>query len=280
MIPRLQTIAISTPGTEIDFTFLIFCRHRLTCTHSCAHFSYTEVEKVLDYREEEVHEVVDDLNPPSNNYKDTSAAEDATNEDAAVEEDTAKATSSAAKPAAVTAAPVPSLQVDKEEVAISNNRIFQPVERCKKVLEKIWEDPYSLSFQDPVDTSLYDDYLDVVEEPMCLKDIKQKLDAGEYSKYGSYARFAGDMRKIWRNCKLYNLYKSQIWHSANALSMMFERLYQAWVVSYSDGLISMTDPIGTPWESSCRLCLEEVKPITKELIFHLLSFIGRVCADK
>ena len=210
-----------------------------------------------------MHEVVDDLNPPSNNYKETSPSKDASAGDAAVEEDTTKPTSSSldsSKPASVTTAAVSAPLADREEgeVMISNNKVFQPVERCRKILEKIWDDPYAVSFQDPVDTVLYDDYLDVVEEPMCLKDVKQKLDSGDYSKYGSYARFAGDMRKIWRNCKLYNLYKSQIWHSANALSMMFERLYQAWVISYSDGLISMANPIGTPWESSCRQCLEEV----------------------
>ena len=52
-----------------------------------------------------------------------------------------------------------------------------------QVLEKIMEDPYSVSFLEPVDTTLYDDYLDVVEEPMCLNDVLGKLDKGEYSKY-------------------------------------------------------------------------------------------------
>jgi hypothetical protein len=149
--------------------------------------------------------------------------------------------------------------IETEEVSLSISKIFQPIERCRRVLDKIWEDPYSQSFQDPVDTTLYDDYLDIVEEPICLKDVKKKLEGGEYSKFGQLARFAQDMRKIWRNCKSYNLYKSQIWHSANALSMMFERLYQAWVLSFSDGSFPMSNPIAKPWESTCRKCLNEVK---------------------
>lgn len=149
------------------------------------------------------------------------------------------------------------LDANGEEVAKSATQIFSPIERCRRVFEKIWEDPYSVSFQDPVDIDVYNDYLEVVEEPICLKDIRHKLEAGEYSKYNQYTKFAQDMRKIWRNCKAYNLYKSQIWHSAHALGMMFDRLYQAWVVSYSDGSMPLSDPLARPWELSCRGCLEE-----------------------
>jgi PHD-finger len=39
--------------------------------------------------------------------------------------------------------------------------------------------------------------------------------------------------------------------------MMFERLLQGWVTSFSDGTIPITEPLGRPWETSCRGCLEE-----------------------
>lgn len=39
--------------------------------------------------------------------------------------------------------------------------------------------------------------------------------------------------------------------------MMFERLLQGLVTSFSDGTIPISDPLGTPWETSCRGCLEE-----------------------
>ena len=145
----------------------------------------------------------------------------------------------------------------KEGNARSLVSIFNPVERCRRVLEKIWEDPYSQSFQEPVDTDTFTDYLDVVAEPMCLQDVKTKLLNGEYGRWGAHSKFAQDMRKIWRNCKLYNLYKSQIWHCAHALSIMFERLYQAWVVSYSDASLPLSNPLARPWELSCRRCMSE-----------------------
>ena len=39
--------------------------------------------------------------------------------------------------------------------------------------------------------------------------------------------------------------------------MMFDRLFQGWVTSYSDGSILLSDPLGQPWEQSCRKCLYE-----------------------
>lgn len=73
-----------------------------------------------------------------------------------------------------------------EQLVKSVTQIFQPIERCRRVLEKIWEDPYSVSFQDEVDTKLYSDYLEYVEEPMCLKDIKKKLESGIYNSNNYY----------------------------------------------------------------------------------------------
>lgn len=236
--------------------------------------SFTEIEKLLDYREEEVMEIVDDSAPATTASAAALAAvaaaasENRRKEDAAA---LAASKRSASSQSLSNAAGLPTsasydalhqqnaaaLNANGEEVARSATQIFSPLERCRRVFEKIWEDPYSISFQDPVDIDVYNDYLEVVEEPICLKDIKRKLDAGEYSKYNQYTKFAQDMRKIWRNCKAYNLYKSQIWHSAHALGMMFDRLYQAWVVSYSDGSMPLSDPLARPWELSCRGCLEE-----------------------
>lgn len=102
------------------------------------------------------------------------------------------------------------------------------------MLEKLWDDPYSSSFQHPVDMQLYErglpGYLDTVSTPMCLQDVVDKLDAGVY-KNQHLNKFANAMRLIWNNCKIYNLFlhKSQIWYCAPALSLQFERLFQAWV---------------------------------------------------
>ena len=120
---------------------------------------------------------------------------------------------------------------------------------------------------------------DVIERPMCLRDVKNKLEAGDYSKYMQHTKFALDMRLIWRNCKLYNLYRSQIWYSAHALSMMFDRLFQGWVSSFSDGTIPISDPLGTPWETSCRHCLEETDDEQMMLCDHCDAAYHIYCLD-
>lgn len=213
--------------------------------------SFVEVETILDYREEEVEEVVDDLAASSSVVRDLEKkvqneikahAKDVEQEESAGELKTSASSNN----------------LNSEDlVGKSASQIFNPVERCRKVLEKIMEDPYAISFIEPVDTEEFEDYLDIVEEPICLTDVKNKLENNEYNKYNQYKQFAQDMRKIWRNCKLYNVYKSPIWHSANYLSMVFERLFQAWVNSFADGTMPLTNPIARPWELSCRVCLKD-----------------------
>ena len=98
--------------------------------------------------------------------------------------------------------------------------------------------------------------------------MRDNLEEGAYRRYQGYMAFARDMRLIFTNCKAYNLYKSQIWHSAHAMSMVFERLYQGWIVSFSDGLTSMDVLLGCPWESTCRLCATDENEAQMVLCDH------------
>ncbi len=182
--------------------------------------SYLEIEKILDYREEEVNEVMDDINNANEaiaaaaveteNLENDAAASEAQNDVATVSDEGAKA--GAASAGAIAAGNNSTLASGSAAGGLTTRRseqslaaatdddsgaangvgavakslsasqqavlVFQPVERCRKVLEKLCEDPYSVSFLDPVDTATYNDYLDVVEEPMCLEDVRAKLDAG------------------------------------------------------------------------------------------------------
>ena len=150
-----------------------------------------------------------------------------------------------------------SVASDSSQKPLSATAIFNHNERCKKVLERIWDDPLASSFIDPVDTTLFEDYLDIVEEPICLSDVKEKWEEGVYQKYHQHNKFIQDLRRIWQNCKTYNLHKSSIWYSAHFLSLFSERLYQAWVLSFSSGDTPMDDPLGCPWEGTCRRCCKD-----------------------
>lgn len=221
-------------------------------------FSFTEVEKILDVREEEVEETVDDaVEKPEQSVDDRSENIERKGKSREVDGSTGSKRVASEENLTQSYNEQEEAIGDESMIAKSSFKVFGHVERCRMLLNRIWDDPYAASFRDPVDTTEYDDYLDVVDEPICLSDVKEKLENGEYSKYFQHMKFANDMRKIWRNCKIYNLYQSQIWYSAHALSLMFERLFQGWVVSYADGLIDIDDPVGRPWEPTCRVCLDD-----------------------
>jgi hypothetical protein len=72
---------------------------------------------------------------------------------------------------------------------------WRPMTRCKKVLEKIEENPWSDIFKHPVDTSMFKDYLDIVETPMDLSAIRQKLEEWSYRRNGP-EEFAREVRLV------------------------------------------------------------------------------------
>ena len=233
--------------------------------------SLTEVERILDVREEDVHEVVDEPMPasmelPAEATKAVSTNKFENNENL-MHANTRSGNGVASIDSKSNLVEMSSGETAdgdmKEETGAQDpampkkENIFKPVERCRKVLERIVEDPYALSFYDPVDTSVYTDYLDVVAEPMALSDIERRLSKGDYDKFMGYKVFHNDLKTIWHNCKIYNLYKSQIWYSAHALSMMTERLMQSWVTSFAGTGIRFDEPLGQPWGTSCRACLRE-----------------------
>lgn len=235
--------------------------------------SYTEVEKVLDVREEDVMEVADE---PPPEVVEASEGQGGRGEEGAlalvpppkVEGETGRTNgadggfshggrSSARLSGFDSTGSLQGQGTQGEDGdALTRTQVWRPIERCRHVIERLWSDPYSVSFQQPVDTKEYDDYLDVVSEPMCLQWILDKLDKGEYKTWTT-SKFAGDVRLIWKNCKIYNLHKSQIWHCAHTLSLQFERLYQSWVLRFSDGLTPLMDPVSRPWEPSCPVCLRD-----------------------
>jgi hypothetical protein len=238
--------------------------------------SFTEVEKVLDVREEDVMEVVDDATPEvveassgSLLQGETSVAPRPAAEAAESDADAGPRLSSriAVRSSLGGSQEASSSQKAEGDAAaaaegggdaevLTRTQVWKPIDRCRHVIERLWQNPYSDSFQHPVDTHEYDDYLDVVHEPMCLQWVLDKLDRREYKTW-SLGKFAADVRLIWKNCKIYNLHKSQIWHCAHTMSLEFERLYQSWVLRFSDGTMSLADPIARPWEAACAVCMQE-----------------------
>jgi hypothetical protein len=136
------------------------------------------------------------------------------------------------------------------EKAQRPTEMWQPIRRCQAVLDRLCNDPFATIFLEPVDTTVFTDYLDIVDSPMDLQTARKKL--GQTKNWQGPEVFARDVRKIWNNCKIYNQHGSQIWHVADYMSKLFERLYHAWVLDFRDRYQRWAAPTARPWEPTCR----------------------------
>ncbi|XP_052241692.1 bromodomain and WD repeat-containing protein 3-like isoform X2 [Dreissena polymorpha] len=91
---------------------------------------------------------------------------------------------------------------------------------CRQLLETITQCEDSEPFRHAVSIDDYPDYYAVIENPMDLGIVREKLDSGEYSEPTQLAR---DMSLIFSNSKLYNTNKrSRIYTMTLRLSAMFD----------------------------------------------------------
>ncbi len=136
------------------------------------------------------------------------------------------------------------------EKAQKPNEMWQPIRRCRQVLDRLVEDGFANIFLEPVKLEDFPDYEEMIDFPMDLQTVRTKLNN---RKYQMPEQFARDMRKIWNNCKIYNRHGSAIWHVADYMSKQFERLYHAWVQAFRERYLRWANPRARPWENTCRV---------------------------
>eukprot|EP00616_Rhizochromulina_sp_CCMP1243_P010011 CAMPEP_0118971006 /NCGR_PEP_ID=MMETSP1173-20130426/7771_1 /TAXON_ID=1034831 /ORGANISM="Rhizochromulina marina cf, Strain CCMP1243" /LENGTH=217 /DNA_ID=CAMNT_0006920431 /DNA_START=30 /DNA_END=683 /DNA_ORIENTATION=+ len=90
-----------------------------------------------------------------------------------------------------------------------------------KVVDWLYSRTDSLPFREPVQWRELglDDYPLIIKQPMSLKDVKEKLAAGQYR---SPNECAEDIRLIWKNCMQYNQDGSDFFKLAQRFSARFE----------------------------------------------------------
>ena len=166
-------------------------------------------------------------------------------------------------------------QFEREKVLLEKaqrpKQVWQPIRRCKAVLDRLKADPMALIFLEPVDTNMFTDYLDIVDEPMDLNALGENLK--KIKNYEGPETFARDARRvglmllivhpynllfceshglfrlqIWNNCKIYNQHGSQIWYVADYMSKLFEKIYHAWVLDFRDKYIRWANLAARPWD--------------------------------
>jgi hypothetical protein len=128
-----------------------------------------------------------------------------------------------------------------------------PWVRCRYVFNRIAQDEYADWFVDPVDTSIYPDYLNIVKRGMCLAEVRAELEK-EKPYNNNIMLFAADMRLIWKNCQKYNLVQSPVYQAGEMFSRIFERLWAGWVMNFLGRLHKWEDAPSRPWETFCLTC--------------------------
>ncbi|KAH3765880.1 nucleosome-remodeling factor subunit BPTF [Pelomyxa schiedti] len=91
--------------------------------------------------------------------------------------------------------------------------------RLQHLLEKLISLNHAKLFSEPVDTKKFPDYTVIIDRPMDLKTISQKLERGEYS---LDTEFADDVRLVWSNARKYNAPTSIVTKIAAKFAEKFE----------------------------------------------------------
>ena len=101
----------------------------------------------------------------------------------------------------ITLAKEEAAQHEKEKAMMEKgqkaNEVWQPIRRCRMVLNRIIDDSFVNVFLEPVDLEAFPDYEEMIDQPMDLGEVERKLNN---RKYQAPEQFARDMRKVRYIC--------------------------------------------------------------------------------
>ena len=85
-------------------------------------------------------------------------------------------------------------------------------------------------------------YLEKIKDPIALDVIKERLDDENNDQYSSVRAFLADLRKMFRNCFLFNSRESEIYRHAKKLEEKLDQLLQMWLPEFAfDPLTDVVD---------------------------------------
>jgi len=79
------------------------------------------------------------------------------------------------------------------EKAQRPTELWQPLRRCRMVLDRLSKDGFANIFLEPVDLNEFPDYTEYVDQPIDLSTVRTRL---ETKKYQGPEQFVRDMRKV------------------------------------------------------------------------------------
>jgi hypothetical protein len=90
-----------------------------------------------------------------------------------------------------------SAEYDRQKILLDKaqkpNGVWQPIRRCRMVLDRLANDSFAEIFLEPVDLEEFPDYQDIVDVMMDLRTVRERL---ETKKYQVPEQFARDMRRV------------------------------------------------------------------------------------
>ena len=103
-------------------------------------------------------------------------------------------------------------------------------EECKELLENLNRSKDSILFRQPVNFEQVLNYLLIVDQPMDLQTVGEKLKAGHYA---TPCDFSKDVRLIFENSKKFKPNRDSVMYAmTDRLSDLFEEYFQNILTSY------------------------------------------------
>merc|ERR1712045_165421 len=115
---------------------------------------------------------------------------------------------------------------------------------CRRLLLEMYQLwPESVPFRDCADLN-FPQYLEKIKDPIALDVIKERLDEENPDQYSSVRSFLADLRKMFRNCFLFNSKESEIYRHAKKLEEKLDQLLQMWLPEFAfDPLTDLVDKV-------------------------------------
>ncbi|CAM9862982.1 unnamed protein product, partial [Chrysoparadoxa australica] len=137
---------------------------------------------------------------------------------------------------------------------------------CQAIHRRLADKQEYALFVDPVDTSVYDDYLQRVKHPMDIRQLDTRLLSGWYGGREDFDHEAwyADAKLLWKNCQRYNAKESAVWSSAETLKKELHNYFRNWIQALLMGrpcpvtLEEMEAIVAEPpeWSEHCEICEE------------------------
>merc|ERR1711971_296799 len=144
---------------------------------------------------------------------------------------------------------------------------------CRRLLLEMYQLwPESVPFRDCADLN-FPQYLEKIKDPIALDVIKERLDDENNDQYNSVRSFLADLRKMFRNCFLFNSRESEIYRHAKKLEEKLDQLLQMWLPEFA--FDPLTDVVDKPRPSQKRSGSPQPGPSKKRRVDQGGDFAGK-----